>query len=49
MEGSNIKEAQVYVIINMEYTNSSQQVIVHRVARKCIKQGKIYLELYILL
>ncbi|XP_018060010.1 PREDICTED: pheromone-binding protein Gp-9-like isoform X1 [Atta colombica] len=38
MEGSNIKEAQVYVIINMEYTNSSQQVIVYRVARKCMKQ-----------
>ncbi|XP_018351114.1 PREDICTED: uncharacterized protein LOC108753744 isoform X2 [Trachymyrmex septentrionalis] len=38
MEGSNIKEAQIYVIINMEYTNISQQVIIHRITRKCMKQ-----------
>ncbi|KYN33164.1 hypothetical protein ALC56_12497, partial [Trachymyrmex septentrionalis] len=49
MEGSNIKEAQIYVIINMEYTNISQQVIIHRITRKCMKQGKIYLKLHILL
>lgn len=49
MENSNIKEAQIHVRINVEYGGSLEEVIFHEIARKCMKQGKIYLELYILL
>ena len=46
MEDSNIKEAQVHVRINVEYADHPEEVIAHKIARKCLKEGKIYFELY---
>ncbi|KYN34950.1 Pheromone-binding protein Gp-9 [Trachymyrmex septentrionalis] len=38
MEDSNIKEAQVHVRINVEYADHPEEVIAHKIARKCLKE-----------
>ena len=49
MEDSNIKEGQIHVRINIEYSDNPREAFIHQIASKCMKQGKIYLQLYILL
>ena len=43
MEDSNIKEGQIHVRINIEYSDNPREAFMHQIAGKCMKQGKIYI------